>query len=677
MAENTVLYRELNYKTEIGNPMQLGTTRLDGGINFALIVTERVKNCSLILYEKGTRKIVTEIVFTEEMRFGNIFAMLVKGISVNSFEYNYRVDNKIITDPYAALIHGAAMFGETNPEKKTSGFYNDKFDWSGDRRLNYEFSDSLIYRLHVRGFTMGRYSGTRKKGTFLGILDKMDYLKELGVTMIELMPAYEFNEVIQDIVSRYEPRINMSDEEMIKTRKVDFWGYRDADYFMPKVAYSSKKDSAGAIKEFKTMVRELHKNGIEVCMEFYFGREVTPSYMMDCFRHWVFHYHIDAIHCGMDQNVRGAISADPYLSRTKIISYGFDGDSHSKYKHLGEYNQVFMNTARKFLKGDEGQVNDMAFRFRYNKNYAAAINYIATNDSFTMMDMVSYEIKHNEENGEYNKDGSNYNYSWNCGYEGETKRKNVTALRRRQLKNAMAMLLLSQGTPLLYAGDEFGNSCGGNNNPYCQDNEVSYLDWRLVKKNSWLLEYTKSLIQYRKAHNILHMDQQLQVKDYHSLGMPDISYHSERTWSLDMDIFARCFGVMLNGSYCQLAGKNPEENLYIAFNMHWESRKLGIPTAGRNKKWKMDFTTADDIQELSEREPENQRYLTVPPRSVVVLSSVIDPEAEERERIMAEKLKAEDTGRQMNPNITNSTKKWAQKKKKVAEKIEKEDQYGK
>lgn len=631
MSENIDINKELNYKIEIGNPMQLGTTKMSGGTNFALIVTENIRRCSLILYEKGTMKIATEIVFTEEMRFGNIFAMLVKGISIDLFEYNYRIDNQIITDPYARLIYGATVFGETDPKRKTSGFYSDKFDWSGEKRLNYEFSDSLIYRLHVRGFTMGRNSGTKKKGTFLGILDKIDYLKELGVTMIELMPAYEYNEVIYDVISRYEPRINVNEEEMMKAKKIDYWGYRDADYFMPKVAYSSKKTSAGAIKEFKTMVRELHKNGIEVCMEFYFGREVTPSYMMDCFRHWVFNYHIDAIHCGMESNVRGAISADPYLSRTKIISDGFECDNHSSHKHLGEFNPVFMNTARRFLKGDEGQVHDMAFRFRYNKDYAAAINYIASNNSLTMMDMVSYDIKHNEVNGEYNKDGTNYNYSWNCGFEGDTKRKSVVALRRRQLKNAMTILLLSQGTPLIYAGDEFGNTCNGNNNPYCQDNNISYLDWNLTKKNSWLLDYTKKLIQYRKSHNVLHMNKQLQVKDYRSLGLPDISYHSERTWSLDQDIFARSFGVMLNGSYCKVMGKISEENLYIAFNMHWESRKLGIPTAGRNKKWQIDFTTAnDDLPESIIEELNVERYICVPPRTVIVLSTV---DVEEKDRV--------------------------------------------
>lgn len=646
----TATSEKWNYKTEIGNPMQLGAKKMDGGINFAIIVTENVKNCSLILYEKNTKKIITELVFTEEMRFGNIYAMLVKGIAPGSFEYNYRIENRIITDPYATMVYGATVFGENNPGKKTSGFYSDHFDWTGDRRLNYEFADSFIYRLHVRGFTMGKNSGTRRKGTFLGIIDKIDYLKSLGVTMVELMPAYEFNESIPyDTSRRYEPRLNMEstpvfnqaiEGEFVPSGKVDFWGYRDADYFMPKVAYSSKKNPSAAITEFKTLVRELHKNGIEICMEFFFGKDVTPAYMLDCLRHWVFYYHIDAVHVGMDDDIRGAVSADPYLSRTKIISFGFDGDNHSNMKHLGEYNQVFMNTARKFLKADEGQVSDMAFRFRYNKEYAAPVNYIATNDSFTLMDMVSYDTKHNEENGENNTDGTYYNYSWNCGIEGETKRKHVLELRKRQMKNALAYLFLSQGTPLLYAGDEFGNSCQGNNNPYCQDNDISYLDWRLLKKNAWLVEYVKSLVQLRKEHQILHMNKPLEERDYRSLGMPELSFHSERTWSLDNNLFSRTFGVMLNGAYCKVVNKPVEENLFIAFNSHWESKTVGLPSAGRHKKWELLFSTVDDLSDGIIHEQKSLRHLEIPPRCVLVLSSILDEEAilaeqkEEKERLV-------------------------------------------
>ena len=238
------------------------------------------------------------------------------------------------------------------------------------------------------------------------------------------------------------------------------------------------------------------------------------------------------------------------------------------------------------------------------------------------MDMVSYDRKHNEENGEYNKDGIEDNYSWNCGFEGVTKRKNVVNLRNRQLKNAMCMLMLSQGTPMIYSGDEFGNSCGGNNNPYCQDNEISYLDWRLVEKNNEYLNFVKDLISFRKNHNILHMEIPMQQRDYHSLGMPDISFHSDKTWSLENDVLSRQFGVMLYGKYCTLCGKNAEENIYIAFNMHWEEKKLGLPTAGKNKEWEQAFSTDNMKNLLVENEKVKlARTISVPARSVVVLIS--------------------------------------------------------
>lgn len=621
MTRSNVIDKKPKYKVTIGCPMPLGTNKIVGGINFAVIVHEECISCSLILYKKGTDEVFTEIPFTEEMRFGNVFAMCLIGLTQSEFDYNYRIDNKTISDPYGVLINGAGEFGSVSAIKKTTSFYVDNFNWENDSKLNIPFSDSLIYRLHVRGFTMGKYSKVRKKGTFAGILEKIDYLKSLGVTMVELMPAYEFNEVIEpEKFCKYEPRVNniVMPEDIVK---IDFWGYRDGDYFMPKVSYSYKKDPVSAIKEFKTMVKELHKNNIEVSMEFHFKEDVTPAYMIDCFRHWVLNYHIDGIHCNMSEDIRGAVSSDPYLARTKIISYGFSGDNYSTFKHLGEFNNVFMNTARRFLKGDEGQVSDMAFRIKYNKAFAAPINFMANNDSFTMMDMVSYDIKHNELNGENNKDGTDYNYSWNCGHEGETKRKSVVALRRQQLKNAMAFIMLSQGTPLIYAGDEFGNSCNGNNNPYCQDNEISYLDWRLVNKNSWLLNFTRQLIEFRKDHKILHLTKPLEGRDYRSLGMPDVSFHCEKTWSLDNDILSRTFGMMLNGKYCKLFGGEPEENLYIAFNMNWLQVRQGVPTPGKGKKWKFMFSTNELISE-DDLGINSQRFIDIPPRSIVVLEGI-------------------------------------------------------
>lgn len=604
--------------------MQLGAVKTNDGINFTLMTggKER-KQCSLILYEKGTVKVAAEIAFSQEMWYGNICTMCLQGISLNNFDYNYRVGNRVITDPYATIINGAGVFGENDVKKKTSSVYVDRFNWKDDRKPMTDFADSIIYRLHVRGFTMHKYSKVRKKGTFAGIVEKLDYFKELGITMIELMPAYEFNE-----------------NAGVRKGKVNYWGYTSADYFMPKVAYSYKKDAVSAINEFKTMVRELHRNNIEVCMEFYFEKGVSPAYMIDCFRYWVINYHIDGIHCNMSPDIRGAVSADPYLSNTKIISYGFDSDEYSVNKHLGEANDVFMNIARKFLKGDEGTVRDMSFRVGYNKAFATPVNYIANHDTLTMMDMVSFSAKHNEENGEDNKDGREDNYSWNCGFEGHTKKKKTLEFRLKQLKNAWCLLMLCQGTPMIYAGDEFGNSCDGNNNPYCQDNNISYLDWRLVKKNSELFEFVKFIIRFRKEYNILHLEAPFQNSDYRSLGMPDMSYHSDRTWALNTDVFSRHFAVLLNGRYCSVFKKAEEENVYIAFNMYWENRKFGIPGAGKGKEWKVAFATdAVDKIELDDRKVKFSRSVMLPPRSVAVLISEKSDEvaAEERAEIEAAK----------------------------------------
>lgn len=293
---------EMKYKVIVGKPMPLGTMKIAGGINFAVMVQGREdKACSVILYKKGTGDVVTEIAFTKEMKFGKVYAMCIQGISLNEFDYNYRIGNKIVTDPYAMMINGGKIFGENDKSKKTSAVYEDNFKWENDVYPKIPFSDSIIYRIHVRGFTMNRFSKVRKKGTFAGIVEKIPYLKELGITMVELMPAYEFNENSGTLPG-----------------KVNYWGYADADYLMPKVAYSYRKDAKSAVNEFKTMVKELHKNGIEVCMEFSFAGDVTPNYMIDCFRHWVINYHIDGIHCNMDNDIRGAVSADPYLTDTKV-----------------------------------------------------------------------------------------------------------------------------------------------------------------------------------------------------------------------------------------------------------------------------------------------------------------------------------------------------------------------
>lgn len=618
--------KELKYKIKPGNPMMLGANKTNEGINFSLMLGAKdEKPCSLILYEKGTKKVKAEITFTSDMWYGNICTMCLSGMNPGDFDYNYRVGNKIITDPYATIINGAANFGENDKTKKTSGVYVDKFKWEDDRKPMHPFEDSIIYRLNVRGFTMDRYSKVKKKGTFLGITEKIDYLKELGITMVELMPAYEFNE-----------------NDGMKKGKVNFWGYTSADYLMPKVAYSWKKDAKGAINEFKTMVKKLHDNDIEVCMEFSFREGISPAYMIDCFRYWVIHYHIDGIHCNMSDDIRGAVSADPYLSNTKIISYGFDHPNYAANKNLGEYNDVFMNITRKFLKGDEGMTGDMAFRVRYNKEFATPVNFVATNNTFTMMDMVSYSTKHNDDNGEHGRDGRDDNYSWNCGIEGSSKSKKVKEFRIRQVKNSFAMLLLSQGAPLIYAGDEFGNSAGGNNNPYCQDNEVSYVNWNNKKKYREIFDFVKFLIQFRKEHAMLHLKNMPKTNDFRSIGTPEMSYHSDRTWALNTDLFTRHFAYMLNGSYNKIYHKREDESLYIAFNMYWEESKFGVPTAGKGKDWKLVFCTDEkDKVLLDSKNVKHSRTLILPQRSVAVLMSEDMEEEEVKEEISKKEVSEE------------------------------------
>lgn len=602
---------KIDYKVRIGEPEPLGTVEKGRKLINIAIMVDGDEKCSLILYKKGTSKIATEIPFTEDMRHGNVFAMEIEGISASEFEYSFRIGNNIKIDPFAKIINGSENWG-VKRENVTAGVYRGKYDWEDDKSPEIPFEDSIIYRLHVRGFTKSKFSRVKHKGTFKGVAEKIPYLKELGITMVELMPAYEFDELITSKRAAFEPRIKDNEEHV----GINYWGYCRGNYFTPKTSYASSKVKGASIREFKDMVKEFHKNNIEVAMEFYFPEDTNPYLIYQCFRFWVKEYHIDGIHCNIPDGMRDMIQKDPYMSRTKLMNYGWNEEKLYVKKHLAEYNDVFMDVSRCFLKGDEGRTADMAFRFRYNPSSAATVNYMANNDTLTMMDMLSYSRSHNEDNKEENRDGRKMNYSWNCGFEGETKRKRVCALRKKQMKNAFAMLLLSQGTPMIYAGDEFGHTCKGNNNPYCQDNEISWINWNLLKRNREIVEYVKELISYRKQHPILHLPKQMECRDYHALGIPDISYHSEKTWTLDTDVFNRHFGVMLFGNYSRLFGHNDDKTIFIAFNMHWEEQKIGIPKAEKKSKWKVVFNTSgNDNVEIK------NRMLIVPPRTTIVMEN--------------------------------------------------------
>ena len=608
---------------KVGTPLQLGVRICNNEITFAASLG-KVKECSLLLFRKNTKTILHELPFTPEMIQGNVAAMTVSGIRPESFDYAYRMDGEIITDPYSKKIRENGKWGTLPQEPVTSPITIGEFDWQKDAPLQIPFQNTILYRLHVRGFTKDKTSKCRNKGTFRGITEKIDYFKELGITMIELMPAYDFCEVMQpssaNRVSYAHDYGENKDDYMI-----NYWGYTSKGfYFAPKTAYAAdRKDAPGELKE---MVRRLHENGIEVCMEFYFDFDANPVFVLNCLQYWVTEYHLDGIHLFASDVVMQMLKADPILARTKIFSWSLEGLNDEKYqicKHMASFNDGFMMTARKFLKGDEGQTGEMQHKLRYNPKYIANVNYIATHSTFTLMDLVSYDRRHNEANGEGNADGAEYNYSWNCGEEGPSKKRRIVELRKKQMKNALAFVMTAQGVPMLYAGDEFGNSQLGNNNPYCQDNEIGWVNWKPNVVNKEIFEYTKQLIAFRKAHPILHMSQELKGMDYLSCGLPDISYHGNNPWYSEYDYVNRHFAVMYCGAYTKEDGLPEDDDLYVAYNMHWEPQSFGLPKPRERRDWTLCFSTeGKGCRPEAYEQMIKEKMVLVPPRSIVVLKAV-------------------------------------------------------
>lgn len=608
------------FKTKAGNPLLLGATKVCEGANFALVVENKEACPALRIYEKGTYNVVCDLIFDEKMRFGNVFAMEVENFDDEAYDYGYVLGDKSYADMYAKVINHREVWGES--VIPTYGILKDDFRWNDKRQEEIPFDEAIIYRMHVRGFTAHKSSGTKYKGTFKGIVSKLPYLKELGVNIISLMPAYDFDEV-KCIIDNDNAKeqinglvVNRFGDSVSECEQINYWGYGNASYFAPKSSFASKPSDV--TNEFKEMVQAIHNAGMELIMEFHFVDNMKPYMIMDCLRYWVMEYHIDGVHINLNAVPVNMIKTDPLLSRIKILGDRWElvNDYYMPMqgiKHLGICNDGFMCTARKFLKGDEGLTYDMSVRIKENPKDAGIINYLSTHNSFTLMDSVSYDRKHNELNGEGNQDGSNLNYSWNCGVEGTTRKKKVVELRRKQIKNALTMLFMSQGTPLIMAGDEMGRSCDGNNNPYCQDNDINYLNWNDLKKNRDIFEFTKFIISYRKSHKILHMENEPRMMDYLSKGCPDLSIHGIEPWRPDFNYVSRCFGMMYNEAYDDKKGK-----IYIMFNMYWEPQEFNIPATEPKMNWKLEFTTAGD----ADFKEVVGRIFTVPARAIAVIREV-------------------------------------------------------
>lgn len=606
----------------------LGITPVEGGMHFSVVWEG--ESCRLILFGKQGKEEIAQVDFSCGERTGDVWNLTVAG-EFKDISYCYEMDGKRQEDPYGIRFYGREKWGSEKSLGKVlpAAAITPEYDWEGDLQPEIPFEDCILYRLHVRGFTRHASSGVENRGTFAGIAEKISYLKDLGVTTLELLPAVEFQEVmVQTSVDRNPYR-----KEETPSGKVNYWGFVPGLSFAPKASYCAGKEKEPE-RELKDLVKALHREGMELVMDFFFTGQEAESSVLDVLRFWAREYHVDGFHL-IGYAPAALVGKDPYLSRVKIFASSWEGVNGGAHRHLAEYNEGFCNDMRRYLKGDEDMLNALVNRTKRNPSAFGVVNYMANTNGFTLMDMVSYDRKHNEANGENNQDGCDYNYSWNCGVEGPTRKKKVVQMRRKLLRNAFLLTFLSQGTPLLLAGDEFGNSGSGNNNAYCQDNEISWLNWSQAKTNKDILEFVKGVIRLRKDHPIFHMAQEPRNMDYKSLGMPDVSYHGVKAWCPEFENFRRQLGILYCGPYAKKADGSTEDYFFVAYNMHWEPHDFSLPNLPKGMRWFIAVNT-DASEESAICQPgkelflEKQKQYLIPPRTIVVFMGKSWEEEEEK-----------------------------------------------
>ncbi len=692
-----------HFRLEPGDPMLPGATVLGNGVNFSLFSFDGT-GCTLVLFRPGEEQPMAEIPFPDDFRIGKTFAMKVMDLDWPNVEYGFRMDGpnnpqaglffnpeNILLDPYARQITGRGVWRDRSqtpanyPHRAKIAMPN--FDWKGDKPLNTPAEDLIIYEMHVRSFTQHPSSGVQHPGTYAGIIEKIDYLKELGINAIELMPIFDFDE--------FENSRKIPDSDDLL---VNYWGYSTVGFFAPKAGFAAEGRAGGEINEFKNLVRVMHENGIEVILDVVYnhtaeGNEhgpiisfrgidnrtfymLTPKaeyynfsgtgntfncnhpavmqFILDSLRYWVAEYHIDGFRFDLasilarredgmplaDPPLLKSIAHDPLLGYTKLISEPWDAGglynvgNYPAYGRWAEWNGKYRDIMRRFLKSDHEVLDEVIKRMEGSPDLypgrgpIATINFFTAHDGFTLHDLVTYDDKHNEANQENNQDGANDNNSWNCGAEGETDDEGINALRRRQMKNAMALLLVSQGVPMFLIGDEVGRTQKGNNNTYCQDNDLNYLDWTLKDSNSEHFRFVKAMIAFRKAHGALRNGYFLRHEDYNKKGMADITWYAGQVVAdQDDDGLDEKLKVafLLSGAYAK-GGLEQDEDIYVAINMHWDAQYIAVPKPSKGKKWHAFANTGvaapEDIHEPGTGpELKDQKNLMLAARSMVILTS--------------------------------------------------------
>ncbi len=599
----------------------------------------------------------------------------------------HRFDHsKILLDPYARAVAGRDSWGQ---EPDWNGVFQyrgrlvlDDFDWGVDRPLEVPMQDLIIYEMHVRGFTRHASSGAKFPGTFAGIREKIPYLKSLGINCVELLPIYEFDEFDNNRTS-----------PVTGERLMNYWGYSTVGFFAPKSAFAATGKMGMQVDEFKALVKALHKEGIEVVLDVVFNHTaegdergpfisfkgldnktyymLTPegyylnysgtgntlncnnpvvrSLVIDCLRYWASEYHIDGFRFDLASVLGRApngaplanppllesLANDPVLGKCKLIAEAWDAGglyqvgSFPAYGRWAEWNGKYRDCIRKFLKGDPGQVGEVASRLLGSpdlytgRGATASVNFITCHDGFSLWDLFSYNEKHNEANGEDNNDGANDNNSWNCGVEGPTDDPHIIALRCRQVRNAFAILMLSQGVPMILMGDEVGHTQRGNNNTYCQDNELTWFDWSHTKNNEELVAFVRNLIAFRHEHALLRNFEHLDGQSYNGQSPATVSWHGQQAWQADWSVESRTLAMLISGGSPAPRGG---DYIYAAFNMHWEPHGFQLPQLPDERRWHMVANTAmpagkDSWPCGAEPELSDQTCVLAVERSVIVLTS--------------------------------------------------------
>lgn len=600
------------------NPYPLGAHVEAGGIRFAYAT--KAVSCGVIIYNRKTGRQLRKEAFSAEEKVGNVYCKYIENLRADQIAYQFYEEERKLPDPFGRSFENGKGYGKLrNICDLKSLIPTEEFDWEGDRHPRLGYSESVGYCVHVRGFTAHSSSKVTHRGTYRGMIEKIPYLKETGITTLELQPSYEFLELEPET----DPMVIYGLQPREREPKLNYWGYKEGYYYAPKSGYAAGED---AVTEFKELVKALHRNGMELVMQFYFPKGVRAVSIPEILRFWVLEYHVDGFHLmGTDLQV-DVVASDPLLADTKLWYYHFNTDViYSRNEtcdmpNLACYQDDYLYTVRRYLKGDENMLENLLYQMRRIPPRMGRVHYLSNYYGFTLMDMVSYDYKHNEANGEENRDGNSYNCSWNCGEEGSSRKLKIRQLRYRQIKNAYVILLCTQSMPLIFMGDEFGNSQRGNNNPYCQDNATVWLDWRDLQRHRELYDFWKELVQFRQAHPILRREQEAKLMDYISCGYPDLSYHGKNAWRAQTESYNRHIGILYCGKYALKPDGTEDDCLYLAMNMHWESHELALPKLPKGMKWERAFATGEETA------AEEEYIRRIPPRSTAIFYSVREQE---------------------------------------------------